>query len=153
MAISASGYYGLTLESQLVDGLGASLETAASWYHMLVTDGYTHDYDTHADRADVTNEVTAGSGYTAGGKVATTLVLTPATPTNGDLKFDDTTDPAWATSTITDAMAMITYHTTGVAANDELLMLSDFGTAVSTSNGTLTVQIAANGLCYFSYAA
>ena len=153
MAIGASGYYGLTLEKQLIDTAAFSMSTAASVWHMLVTDGYTPNYDTHDFRnPDVTNEM-SGGGYTSGGQVSTSLVLTEATPTAGDLKWDDTTDPAWATSTITAAEAMISYHTTGTDTTDELILLSDFGSPVSTSNGTLTVQIAANGLAVFAYAA
>jgi hypothetical protein len=62
-------------------------------------------------------------------------------------------DPAWATSTITDAMAAVLFYSTGTDTTDELFMLSDFGTAVSTANGTLTVQIDSNGWVYFDYTA
>jgi hypothetical protein len=151
MAIGSSGYYGLTLEKQLTDALGQDMEST-SVYAMLVTDAYTPAYDTHDFRSpDITNEVTAGSGYTAGGKALdATPAWTVATPAAGQINYDSA-DVAWATSTITDAMAAILYHTTGVATTDPLYLLSDFGSAVSTANGTLTVQVDTNGWVYFDY--
>ena len=152
MAITASGFYGLTLEKQFKKTQAGDMESV-SVYVMLVTDAYTHAYDTHDFVADITNEVTAGSGYTAGGKaLAATPSWTVGSPAAGQIAYDSA-DPAWATSTITDAMAAILYHTTGAGATDELYMLSDFGTAVSTANGTLTVQVDTNGWVYFDYTA
>ena len=49
-------------------------------------------------------------------------------------------------------MAAILFWSTGTATTDELFLLSDFGTAVSTANGTLTVTVDTNGWCYFDYA-
>lgn len=152
MAIAASGYYGLTLEKQFADTLGQNMESTSVWV-MLVTDAYTPAYDTHDFRSDITNEVTAGSGYTAGGQaLQATPAWTVGSPAAGQIAYDSP-DPAWATSTITDAMAAILYHTTGLSTTDPLYMLSDFGTAVSTANGTLTVQVDTNGWVYFDYTA
>jgi len=152
MAITASGYYGLTLEKQFKKTVSGDMEST-SVSVMLVTDSYTHAYDTHDFRADITNEVTAGSGYTAGGKaLAATPTWTVASPAAGQIAYDSA-DPAWATSTITDAMAAILFYSTGASATDDLFMLSDFGTAVSTANGTLTVQVDSNGWVYFDYTA
>lgn len=152
MAISASGYYGLTLEKQFKKTQAGDMEST-SVYVMLVTDAYTHAYDTHDFRSDITNEVTAGSGYTAGGKALdATPSWTVGSPAAGQIAYDSA-DPAWASSTITDAMAAILYYTTGSSATDELFMLSDFGSAVSTANGTLTVQVDGNGWVYFDYTA
>ena len=152
MAITASGYYGLTLEKQFKGTTAGDMETTDVSV-MLVTDAYTHAYDTHDFRADITNEVTAGSGYTAGGKaLAATPSWTVGSPAAGQIAYDSA-DPAWATSTITDAMAAILYDSSGVAATDQLYLLSDFGTAVSTANGTLTVQVDTNGWAFFDYTA
>ena len=152
MAITASGYYGLTLEKQFKGTQAGDMETTDVSV-MLVTDAYTHAYDTHDFRLDITNEVTAGSGYTAGGiALAATPSWTVGSPAAGQIAYDSA-NPAWATSTITDAMAAILYDSSGASATDELYMLSDFGTAVSTANGTLTVQVDANGWVYFDYTA
>ena len=152
MAISASGYYGLTLEKQFKKTVECDMEST-SVSVMLVTDAYTHAYDTHDLRNDITNEVTAGSGYTPGGKAKpATPSWTVASPAAGQIAYDSA-DPSWATSTITDAMAAILFYSTGASATDDLFMLSDFGTAVSTANGTLTVQVDSNGWVYFDYTA
>lgn len=152
MAISASGYYGLTLEKQFKKTQTGDMEST-SVSVMLVTDSYTPAYDTHDFRSDITNEVTAGSGYTAGGKaLAATPSWTVGSPAAGQIAYDSD-NPAWATSTITDAMAAILFYSTGTSSADDLFLLSDFGTAVSTANGTLTVTVDANGWVYFDYTA
>lgn len=77
MAITASGLYGLTLEKMFIDTAGQSLE-AETHNELLVQDGYTHDYDLHDFRDDITNEV-SGTNYTAGGVDVTTTEITLAT--------------------------------------------------------------------------
>jgi hypothetical protein len=152
MAISASGYYGLTLEKQFKKTQAGDMESV-SVYVLLVSDAYTHAYDTHDFVADITNEIANGNGYTTGGQALdATPSWTVGSPAVGQIAYDSA-DPDWPASTITDAMAAILYHTTGSTATDELYMLSDFGTAVSTANGTLTVQVDTNGWVYFDYTA
>lgn len=150
MAITASGVYGKTLEKQLLDTLGITL-ASATWSAMMCTDAYTPAYDTHDFRNDVTNEV-AGGGYTAGGQsLAATPTVTLASPAAGQVRWDFA-NPAWATSTITDAMAGITFRSTGLNTTDELFTLSDFITAASTSNGLFTWTVhATDGALYFDY--
>jgi hypothetical protein len=153
MAITASGYYGLTLEKQFKKTQAGDMESVSVWV-MLMLDTYTHAYDTHDFVADLSaTEVVAGSGYTAGGiALAATPSWTVGSPAVGQIAYDSA-DPAWATSTITNAMAAVLYHTTGSTATDQLYMLSDFVTAVSTANGTLTVQVDTNGWVYYDYTA
>lgn len=139
MAISASGFYGLTLEKMFIDTAGESME-AEDNKGLLVTDSYTPDFTAHDFRNDLTNEV-SGTGYTAGGAAITSTEITLST---GTLTWDFA-DPAWTSSTITDAMAHISYFNVGADTTDQLLLLLDFVTAVSTSNGTLTVAINASG--------
>lgn len=144
MSITASGMYGLTIEkawnvSVAFPTNGLESETAVKG--LLVTDTYTPAFDTHDFRNDVTNEVT-GTGYTAGGIALTTTELTIA---SGVLTYDSA-DPSWASSTIANAMALVAYFARGGADTaDELIFLSDFVTAVSTTNGTLLVQVNASG--------
>lgn len=155
MAISASGLYGLTIEKMFIDTVGKSLEGEENvtpntgLKAMLVTDTYTHNYDTHAFRSDVTNEV-SGTGYSTGGGNVTTTEITVASPSAGVLKYDHD-DESWANSSISSAMAMIGYFNFGTAGTDQLVYLLDFVTAVTTSNGLLTVQIGANGVFNLDY--
>lgn len=145
MAITASGFYGLSLEKALIDTLGESLEAEDNKV-LLVTDSEAPNFDTHDFRNDITAEVT-GTGYSAGGIAFTS---TEVTLSSGTLTWDFA-DPSWASSTITSAMAAVTYANVGSAATDQLLLLLDFVTAVSTSNGTLLVAVNAAGAMTIDY--
>ena len=137
MAITAEGLYGLTFEKYLTNA--AVLDQQAEDLKVaLVDDGYTPDFNLHDFFADLTNEI-VGGGYTAGGN---TIVATEVTVAAGVLTYDHD-DPTWPASSITAAMAAIGYHD---AVADELVYLLDFVTAVTTVNGTLTVQIDAAGV-------
>lgn len=109
---------------------------------MLVTSAYTPDVDTHADRADVTNEV-SGTGYTAGGATVANTAVTQDN-TNDLAKFDGD-DVTWANSTIT-ARGAVMYKSTGTAANDLLVKYFDFGSDQSSSNANFAVQFGAGGI-------
>jgi hypothetical protein len=149
MSITASGVFGLTLEKMLnatsLPTSGLESETAVSG--LLVTDSYTPNFDTHDFYNDVTNEVT-GTGYSAGG---VTLTSTELTLSSGVLTFD-AADLSWTSSTIANAMAAVLKFSRGGASSaDELILLSDFVTAVSTTNGTLAVNWSASGILTLDY--
>lgn len=148
MAITASGLYGLTLEKFFNNTAGQSLE-AETHKALLVTDSYTHAYDTHAFRSDLTNEV-SGTGYTAGGNTLINTEITVGSPSAGVLKYDHD-DVFWSSSTISNAMALIGYFNVGTSGTDQLVYLLDFVTAVTTTAGLLTVQIGANGVFNLDY--
>lgn len=137
MAITASGLYGLTLEKCLINGAAINLEAEDNKVAM-VTDSHTPDFNAHDFYADLTNEV-SGTGYTAGGAA---LTGTEITISSGVLTYD-ATDVSWASSTISNAMAAVGYAD---AVTDELIFLSDFVTAASTTNGTFTIQWHASGI-------
>jgi hypothetical protein len=145
VAITASGMYGLTLEKMFIDTAGQSME-AETHKGLLVTDSYTPNFDTHDFRNDITNEVT-GTGYTAGGA---TITGTEITLSSGVLTWDFA-DPSWTSSTIANAMAHVSYFNVGADTTDQLLLLLDFVTAVSTTNGTLLVAINASGAMTLDY--
>lgn len=144
MSITASGMYGLTIEKAWNAAIAFptnGLESETAVKVLMVTDTYTPNFDTHDFRDDITNEVT-GTGYSAGGIAITSTELTLA---SGVLTYDSA-DPSWASSTIANAMAAATYFARGGASTaDELLFLSDFVTAASTTNGTFLIQVNASG--------
>lgn len=145
MAITASGLYGLTLEKFLINTAGQSLE-AETHKVLMVTDTEAPNFDTHDFRNDILAEVT-GTGYTLGGATITTTEITLAA---GLLTYD-AADVAWASSTIANAMAAVGYTNVGTAATDQLVWLSDFVNAASSSNGTFTIQWAAGGIFTIDY--
>jgi len=146
MAITASGYFGLTLEKQLIATGGESLEAETNNYWLLA-DAAVPDFTTHDFRADlVANEVT-GTNWAAGG---VDLVTTEITLAAGTLTFD-AADISVASTTITNAMAGVLSTQTGADATDKLVLLQDFVTAVSTVNGTFQVQHSASGILTVDY--
>lgn len=147
MAITASGLYGLTLEKMLIDTVGLSLESETAVKVLMVTDSEAPNFDTHDFRNDILAEVT-GTGYTAGGNALTT---TEVTLSSGVLTYD-AADVSWPSSTISNAMAGVGYFARGGASSaDELVFLSDFVTAASSSSGTFTIQWNASGIFTVDY--
>lgn len=149
MAITAAGLYGLTLEKMLnataLPTNGLESETAVKV--LMCTDSEAPNFDTHNFRDDILAEVT-GTGYSAGGVVITSTELTLS---SGVLTYD-AADASWASSTIANAMAGVGYFARGGASTaDELVFLSDFVSAASSSSGTFTIQWSASGIFTVDY--
>lgn len=149
MTVTAAGLYGLTLEKFMnataMPTNGLESETAVKV--LMVTDSEAPNFDTHDFRNDITAEV-SGTGYTAGGVVITSTELT----LSGGVLTYDAADASWSSSTITSAMAAVGYFGRGGASSaDELVFLSDFVTAASSSSGTFTVQWNASGIFTVDY--
>lgn len=107
-----------------------------TFYNMLVTSTYTPNKDTHTKRSDVTNEV-SGAGYSSGGQACAVTVTLDTANDRLDLTFADN---SWAASTIT-ARACVYYKRRGGAASaDELVFYGDFGSDISTTGGTFTLD-------------
>lgn len=148
MAITASGVYGQTLAKQLQDTLAKDIGSETLVYGMLITDTETPDFDADDFRSDVSGEFGTGNGYTAGGKLITNTSVTVST--NGTIIYD-ANDVSWASSTITNAMAIVGYFSTGTSTTEELIWLSDFVTAASSANGTFTVQWSSGGIIIYDF--
>lgn len=110
----------------------------------LTTSSYTPDQDAHDFFNDVTNEVAATGGYTAGGTTLTTPVQSYTGGTN--VWAFDADDALWSTSTITAALAVVYDSTPGTAATNPLLSYVDFGGNQSSSSGDFKIVWAAGGL-------
>jgi hypothetical protein len=102
---------------------------------MLVTSSYTPNKDTHDKRNDVTNEVT-GTGYTAGG---VTTACTVTKDTANDKVTIVFAAVSWASSTITARGAVYYKSRGGLSSADELVAYNDFGSNITTSNGTFSL--------------
>jgi hypothetical protein len=106
---------------------------------MLLADTYTPSA-THSVKADVSSHEITGAGYTAGGQALSGLTWTRS----GDVCTLDATDPTWTSATFTARYAVI-YDDTPTSPADPLVMLYDFGTNKSCSNGAFTVNVSASG--------
>lgn len=111
------------------------LDTDTFWV-MLTTSGYSENKDTHVKRSDVTNEVT-GTGYTAGGQSVTVTVTKDTVNDRLDVSLGSA---SWASSTITARKAVYYKRRGGAATADELVMVNDFGSDVSSTAATFTLN-------------
>lgn len=107
-----------------------------TFYVMLTTNSYTPNKKTHTKRSDVTNEV-SGTGYTAGGQAVTQTVTNDTVNDRTDITFADV---SWVGSTITARYAVIYKRRGGASSADELVAACDFGSDISTTAGTFTLD-------------
>ena len=114
--------------------LSMTPHTAADVYKIaLFTSAATLSAATTAYAA--TNEV-VGTGYTAGGATLSGFAVTTDTTT---AILDWTTDPTWATSTITARGALI-YNS---SRTNKAVAVLDFGADITSTAGTFTVTLPA----------
>ena len=145
-----SSWYGLTFEKYFAGTHTENMEST-NVSSMLVLDATTPAFDADDFRDDVDQEVATGSGYVTGGEaLPATPAWTVASPAAGQMAYDSP-DQAWAASTITNAEGVVLFHSTGTDTADELYLMSDFGSPVSTTNGTLTVVVDSNGWTFIDY--
>ena len=139
MAITASGLF-LATWIDVLDttqlALNLDLETHKG---AMFTDSITPNFstDTAYGVAPYNANEVSGAGYTAGGQALTTTALSDQ---SGSLTWD-ADDMSWASSTITSAMGVLIYADALVGNN--AIVLVDFVTAASTTNGTFTITWAA----------
>jgi hypothetical protein len=112
------------------------LDTDTFWV-MLTTSGYAEDKDAHLKRSDVTNEVAAGGGYSAGGQFVT---LSVTKDTANDRLNVSLGGAVWAASTITARKAVYYKRRGGAATADELIAINDFGSDVTSTAATFTLN-------------
>lgn len=104
---------------------------------MLVTSSYTAS-KAHDKRDDITNEVT-GTGYTAGGN-ACSVSVAAVDNSNNDVEISFTVT-SWTSATITARAGVIYKSRGGASSADELVGYVDFGSDVSSTNGTFAVTV------------
>ena len=128
-----------------LDGTGIDLDTD-DIYLALYTSTPASNAVTARDTAefidDITNEWSDAS-YTAGGyKLTTSLTLDAA---NHRTKFD-ATDFSQAALTATNIRYAVIYKNTGTASTSPVICYIDFGTALTFTNGTLSIVFPTNGI-------
>lgn len=106
---------------------------------LLVTSIPTEgNFDSWANRSDITNEVTAGGGYTTGG-IAQAFTLDALDTTNNrqSVTWTNITN-GWTAATFGAAGAII-YRNSGTSTTDTLLHFIDFGGTVTCTNGSFSI--------------
>lgn len=122
--------------------LAGNFDLPADTLNMALYNGETHNQNTGA--YTTVNEA-SGTGYSAKG-VAMSGYTAATDTTNHVAHLDWSTDPSWATSTITATACMLFDDTTVTTpATDCSIYLGDFGGSKSSSAGTFTVVLPAAG--------
>lgn len=104
---------------------------------MLVTSTYTAS-KSHSKRSDITNEV-VGTGYSTGGN-ACSVSVAAVDNVNNDVEISFTVTN-WTSATITARAGVIYKSRGGASSADELVGYVDFGSDVSSTNGTFAVTV------------
>lgn len=106
----------------------------------LHTSSYTPNFDTNEFYTDLTNELSSGGNYTAGGQnLAGTSVGLDA---GSDFAYFDATDLTWASLTATFRYAVLRKNT-GTGSTSPLILLIDFGADQAPNGVDFVVQWAA----------
>lgn len=108
--------------------------TVDSFKCMLVTSAYTENKDTHTKRSDVTGEVAAAGGYSAGGVACTVSVA--ALDLVNDRQDITLGGISINSATITARKAVIYKARGGASSADELVAVIDFGSDIVSTAGT-----------------
>ena len=112
---------------------------------LLVDNTYAQNIDLHLNKDDIDTlsvEINA-TGYTAGGTLLTTRVVTIDLP--NDWAVYDADDAIWGSSTIT-ARGAIVYLDTGTPATSTLIAYIDFVSDKSSDAGDFVVQWHTDGV-------
>lgn len=138
MAVTASGLFYATW-SDLLDTTQLAIDLDLETHRVaMFTDTVTPNFSTDTAYGVApynANEVSYSGATPASPDTLTTTVLSDQS--SGTLTFD-ADDAQWLTSTITDAMCALIYA--DALAGDNAIVLVDFVTAASTSNGTFTIS-------------
>ena len=129
----ASGIYHSFFE-RIATGQGDL--TAVTVKCALVTSSYVYDAD-HDFFNDITNEVAAGGGYTAGGDTVTVTVTDDDANNRVAISLGEA---QWTTATITARGAVYYVDTAGASSTDWLIAFIDFGTDQTSTAGTFTLS-------------
>lgn len=104
---------------------------------LLVTSTYSAS-KSHAKRSDITNEI-SGTGYTSGGN-ACAVSVAAVDNVNNDVEISFTVT-SWTSATITARAGVIYKSRGGASSADELVGYVDFGSDISSTNGTFAVTV------------
>jgi hypothetical protein len=121
------------------DFLNGDIDFGADTFKIALYNGSSHGVNTGA--YTTVNEA-SGTGYSAGGVTLATVAI--STDTSNNVAFVDwSTDPSWATSTITATDCMIYDDTVTTPTANVAVYIGDFNGSKSSSAGTFQVILPA----------
>jgi hypothetical protein len=121
-------------DSLLDDQAQAKINFASDTFKcMLLTNAATPSKTAWLKRSDVTNEVAATGGYTAGGVTATVTATKDTVNHREDISLGGI---SISSATITARYAVYYKSRGGLASADELVAVIDFGSDVTSTAGT-----------------
>src|SRR6266511_1635808 len=136
-------WYGKAFNSTFNKEADWDTDTVKSQLHTVT---YAPNQDTHQYRSDLTNELAAAGGYTAGGVTISPLTALYTGGTN-IYNLDSATDPTWNPATFTARYCVQMDTSPATDATRPLLSYVDFGADQSPSGVLFAVQWAAAGIC------
>jgi hypothetical protein len=122
-----------TLGKDALDALLATGTVKA----MAVTDA-SFNKDSWTRRSHITNEVSTGGGYTAGG---VTVTCTTATDNTNDRTSMTFADAVWSTATFSARGVIYVLVLGGASSADPILHFGDFGSTKTGDGDTFTARI------------
>lgn len=133
--VSSAHAASFAYDSFLDDTFAGSIVKTDTFKCALVT-GYTPNQTTHTRWSDVQAFEITGTGYTAGGNTVVPTWTKDTTNHRMTIVFPQTT---WTSSTLS-ATRAVCYKSTGTASTSPLIFQDDFGSTVTTSAGTFTLN-------------
>lgn len=106
---------------------------------MLTTSAFAENKNTQLKRSDVTGEVSAGAGYTAGGTAAIVTVTKDTANSRVEITLGGAMWTAPSGQNLTARKAVYYKARGGAATADELVAVVDFAADQIASGGTLTL--------------
>ena len=131
--------------AELIGDASVDLDAAADWFHMLTTTGFAF-LATETVRTEVTEEISAGNGYTQtdGATAGEILASNTWTETTGTVTFD-AADTQWtASGGSIIASDVVLFDTSPTTPLNPILLSVDFDGQQTAGNGT-NFLIAWNG--------
>lgn len=126
-----------------VNGFGGIYAGCSLYTNSVTTDLTTNIEEIFVSGQFFSNEIT-GAGYTTGGYLFTGTTF--GHTSGGVVSYTNSSNPNWTGSTLSNVQGCVYYVpiTEATVIKSFGLMAYNFGTAVSTVSGTLTIQLASS---------
>ena len=142
LVLAALSFFGASAQAasfaydSFLDDTFAGTIVKTDTFKCALVSGYTPSQSAHTRWSDVSANEVSGAGYTPGGNVVVPTFTKDTTNHRLTIVFPTT---SWLTSTIS-ATRAVCFKWTGSGSTSPLVFQNDFGTTVSTTAGTFTLN-------------